>query len=523
MAAEKDPWKRVEYIGRVHLNRFPELRLKGTNDLSPTPKALLKSDELYRLLVDGLRIISWEADVKTRQFTFVSRQAEDILGYPLEEWLKPGFWDSHIHSDERIFTANFSKMFAMKGQDHDLEYRFQSADGATLWFHDIVSVIKKDGEPYALCGAMVNITDRKMMEETLNKAKEQAEDATALKDKFVSLVAHDLKSPLISVVGLLTLMSRQLDKTLEPKHREMFAHIQKSGDRMIKMIDELLDISRLQTGAIKPQPRFMDCHTAIDECVASLVFIAKEKGVKLANETPLGQRLYADPELFRRVMMNLLSNAIKFSHSGSTTAVFVPPGMKSVIAVKDQGMGISESLIPNLFRSDIKTSTIGTAGERGTGLGLPYCADILKAHGGAISVKSEPGKGSVFMAEFPHKMPLIMLVEDEQIARAVCKSHLDKVESEIVEAINGKIALEFLETRVPDLMILDLFMPEMGGFEVLGKLRSEPKWKNIPVIVVTADASVDTRDKAFRMGANDFATKPVNPTDFIPRVRRFLI
>lgn len=491
--------------------------------MSPTPKAQLKSDELYRLLVEGLRIISWEADIKTRRFTFVSRQAEDILGYPAQEWLKPGFWESHIHPDERIFTANFSRMFSLKGQDHDLEYRFQSADGRTLWFRDIVSVIKKEGEPYALCGAMVNITDRKLMEDALRKAKEEAEDSTALKDKFVSLVAHDLKSPLTSVVGLLTLMGRQLDKTLEVKHREMFAHIQKSGERMIQMIDELLDITRLQTGAIKPQPRFMDCHTAINECVASLRFLAEEKSVKLANDTPEGQRLYADPELFRHVMMNLLTNAIKFSPTGSTVGAFVPPGFKSVIAVRDQGMGICQDVMPNLFRHDIKTSTVGTAGERGTGLGLPYCSDILKAHGGSISVESEPGKGSVFLAEFPHKLPLIMLVEDEHIARVVCKSHLEKVESEIIEAINGQFALDFLETRIPDLIILDLFMPEMGGFEVLEKLRSAPKWKNIPVIVVTADASVKTREKAFRMGADDFVTKPVNPVDFIPRVRRFLM
>lgn len=491
--------------------------------MSLTPKALLKSDELYRLLVEGLRIISWEADIMTRQFTFVSRQAEDILGYSAQEWLKPGFWESHIHPDERTFTANFSRMFAMKGQDHDLEYRFQSADGRTLWFRDIVSVIKKNGEPDALCGAMVNITDRKVMETALQKAKEQAEDATALKDKFVSLVAHDLKSPLTSVVGLLALISRQLDKTLELKHREMFAHIRKSGERMIQMINELLDIGRLQTGAIKPQPRFMDCHTAIDECVSSLRFVAEEKGIALRNETMEGQRLYADPGLFRHVVMNLLTNAIKFSPQGSTATVFVPPGMKSVIAVRDHGMGISKDVIPNLFRHEVKTSTVGTAGERGTGLGLPYCADILKAHGGFISVESEEGRGSVFLVEFPHKQPAIMLVEDEKIARAVCKNHLEKVECEILEAVNGQDALDYLEAKIPDLMILDLFMPEMGGFEVLEKLRSEPAWKNIPVIVITADASVETREKAFRMGADDFVTKPVNPTDFIPRVQRFLM
>jgi PAS domain S-box-containing protein len=491
--------------------------------LSPTPKALLKSDELYRLLVEGLRIISWEADIKTRRFTFVSRQAEDILGYPVEEWLTPGFWETHIHPDDRTFTANFSKMFAIKGQDHDLEYRFQAADGRILWFRDIVSVIKKDNEPYALCGAMVNITDRKMMENVLETAKEQAEDATALKDKFVSLVAHDLKSPLTSIVGLLALMGRQLDKTLEVKHREMFAHMRKSGERMIQMINELLDITMLQTGVVKPRPRFMDCHCAIDECVASLRFLAEEKGVSLVNEIPEGLRLYADPELFRHVMMNLITNAIKFSAPGTKTAVFVPPGLKSVISVGDQGMGINKDVIPDLFRHEVKTSTLGTAGERGTGLGLPYCADILKAHGGSIRVESEPGRGSVFHAQFIHKLPLIMLVEDEKIARAVCRNHLEKVECDIMEAVNGQLALDFLEKRIPDLMILDLFMPQMGGFEVLEKLRAETKWKDIPVIVVTADASAETREKAFRMGADDFVTKPVNPEDFIPRVHRFLM
>ena len=491
--------------------------------LNSAPKALVKSDELYRLLVEGLRIISWEADIKTRQFTFVSRQAEDILGYSVKEWLQPGFWENRIHPDDRVFTSNFSKMFAMKGQDHDLEYRFQSADGRVLWFRDIVSVIKKDGEPSGLCGAMVNITDRKVMENALQTAKEQAEEATALKNKFVSLVAHDLKSPLTSVVGLLALMGRQLDKTLEVKHREMFAHIKKSGERMIQMINELLDISRLQTGAIKPQPRFMDCHTAIGECVSSLRFVAEEKEITLRNETMEGQRLYADPELFRHVIMNLLTNAIKFSPQGSSTVIFVPPGARSVIAVKDQGIGIRKEDMPNLFRHDVKTSTVGTAGERGTGLGLPYCADILKAHGGNICVESEQGRGSVFMVEFPHKQPTILLVDDEKIARAVSMNHLEKVECEIVEATSGLGALSYLETKIPDLMILDLFMPEMGGLEALEKLRAEPKWKNIPVIVVTADASVETREKAFRMGANDFVTKPVNPTDFIPRVRRFLM
>ena len=510
-------------MGQLCLSRYPDLRLKGKVVLNNTPKALSKSDELYRLLVEGLRIISWEAQISSRRFTFVSRQAEDSLGWPVEEWLKPGFWETHIHPDDRAFTPNFSKMFALKGQDHDLEYRFQSADGRIPCFRDIVSVIKKEGEPYALCGAMVNITDRKMMEDVLQKAKEQAEDATALKDKFVSLVAHDLKSPLTSMVGLLILMSRQLDNILDLKHREMFAHMRKSGERMIQMINELLDITMLQTGAVKPRPRFMDCHSVIDDCMSSLRFLTEEKGVSLVNETPEGLRLYADSELFRHVMMNLITNAIKFSPAGSETVVFVPPGMKSVISVRDHGMGIDKDLIPNLFRHDIKTSTVGTAGERGTGLGLPYCSDILKAHGGAISVESEPGRGSVFQAQFPHKLPLIMLVEDEKIARAVCKNHLEKVESEIVEAVNGRIALEFLEKRIPDLMILDLFMPEMGGFEVLEKLRAESEWKGIPVIVVTADASVETREKAFRMGAADFVTKPVNPTDFIPRVHRFLM
>ncbi|MBI4667524.1 MAG: PAS domain S-box protein [Nitrospinae bacterium] len=485
-------------------------------------EALLKSQERYKLLVEGVRLISWEADPQSRQFTFVSNQAVEILGYPIKKWSELDFWKNHIHPDDRARAVEYSMTAAGKGLDHDLEYRFMNSNGQPVWFRDIVTVTRVEGKPVSLRGAMIDINQRKASEEELIKAKETAEEATRLKDKFVSLVAHDLKSPLTSMVGLLNLINREAGQNLMVKHREMLWHIGKSGERIIQMINELLDISRLKTGAITPQPRFQDAHILAESAMSAMKYVAEEKTINIRNNVAPGSRIYADPELFSQVLLNLIANAIKFSPAGSVVELFQPKGKPGSVAVRDNGIGINPEIAPDLFRHEIKTSTLGTAGEKGTGLGLPYCDDIMKAHGGSIAVESEKGKGSVFIASLPVKKPLILLVEDEKIVRAVYRRYLEKIDAVIEEAGDGEEALDMMDSVIPDLVIMDIFMPVMGGFDLLTRLRGAPKTKNVPVIVVTSDSNMETREKAFRLGANDFISKLMEPADFIPRVRRFI-
>jgi CheY-like chemotaxis protein len=349
-----------------------------------------------------------------------------------------------------------------------------------------------------------------------------AEEATRLKDKFVALVAHDLRSPFASMMGLLRLLLERKQAYFEDEESKNISdRIFKNGDRMVAMIDQLLKISRLQTGKIAPHPRFFKAHMAAAVTIGALNHSATQKGIVIINEVPVDMRLYADSALFDEVLLNLLSNAIKFCSRGDRITVFAPVGLKSAIAVQDTGKGIETKMIPNLFKHEITTSTRGTDGETGTGLGLPFSLDIMKAHGGDIAVESAPGKGSAFCAILPYIKPLALVVDDDPDFMLVIKGYLEKVGVDVAEAYDGEQALAFLKERRPHIIILDIIMPVMDGYTLLDRLKKDSATRGIPVIVMTF-ADRDSHEKAVRCGADDFVGKPLEVEDFIPRVRRFV-
>ncbi|MBI5816244.1 MAG: response regulator [Nitrospinae bacterium] len=367
-----------------------------------------------------------------------------------------------------------------------------------------------------------DITEIKLAEKELRAAKDEAEAATRLKDKFVSLVAHDLKSPLASIIGLLGLLGRDEASKLSGKDAEILRHVNSSGGRMVKMISELLDISRLQTGKIKPERKFIDANVEVSYVLGKVGSLAEGKGVKIMNEVPPGMRLYTDFELFGEVIQNLVTNAVKFSRKGDTVRIFTPEGRECSIAVADNGTGINKAMLPVLFRHDEKTSTPGTDGEMGTGFGLPLSHDIMKALGGSLTAESEEGKGSVFYADLPMVRPRVLIVDDEAAIRMVLRLLLSRIYVDTMEAENANQALSILEKEQVHLLIFDVMMPGMDGFEMLKRIKGMPHLKDIPVIMITADTDTKKRETAFRLGADDFVNKPLTPEDLIPRVKRFL-
>ncbi len=192
------------------------------------------------------------------------------------------------------------------------------------------------------------------------------------------------------------------------------------------------------------------------------------------------------------------------------------------IAVSDTGVGIPDWLTKNIFNHDEKTSTTGTGGEKGTGLGLPFSYDIMKAHGGSLTFESVKGNGATFYAKLPIVRPTILLVDDDLSIRKLLVKKLGPVDADILEAESGEKALKFIEKAEPHLILLDIVMPGMDGFEVLDRIRNRLELKSIPVIVITSDNNTETRNMAFQLGANDFITKPIRKEDLIPRVRKFM-
>lgn len=367
------------------------------------------------------------------------------------------------------------------------------------------------------------IERKDVAERELKKAKEAAENATRLKDKFVTLVAHDLKSPLSSVTELLKLIESDKDSLLNQWYKDLIEKVLDSCQNMLKMIDELLNVTRLQTGNIRPETSFFDGNNLVQAVIGTLMALADKKEIDVQNDVPQKTRLFADPMLFEQVLQNLLSNAIKFCEKGDRITVFVPDDEPATIAVRDTGTGMSDRMQKVVFSYEEKTSTMGTAGELGTGLGLPLSRDIMNVHGGSLFFESEKEKGSTFFARLPHVKPTILIVDDDLSARNLAKLRLKDLGAEYREAENGREAIEKIEKEMPHLILLDLRMPVMDGYEFLSLVRSQPDKISIPIIVITSELEVEVREKVFRLGANDFVKKPVESNDLIPRVRRFIV
>ncbi len=462
------------------------------------------------------------------KFIYVNNVACKKLGYTREELLSmsvhdigPDFpaerWPEHWVDLKENTTLTF-------------ESRHQRKDGTVFPVEIMANFLEFEGKEYN-CAFARDITERKIAEEklkdfaeelewknlTLEQAKDEAEKATELKDKFVSLVVHDLKSPLTSITGFLQLIRDEADPS-NTEQKAMFDIILDSSNKMIETIDGLLDLSRLKAGHIIPNKEFIEARSLVKAVINRLAHLASEKGIELINDIPQETRLNADYELFFGVIQNLLSNAIKFCKRGDQITIFLPLDSKSAVAVKDTGVGIQEELLPDLFKHHVKTSTHGTAAEKGTGMGLPFAHEIMKAHGGILTVQSEAGKGSVFCAELPYVRPRILIVEDDKETRALFKIKLKKIDVITIEAENGKEALAAMEENDFDLILADIQMPAMGGFEMLEHIRKNPKTEIIPVILVTGK-DLKSREKAFRLGANDFITKPLDSEKFIKKIR----
>ncbi|MBI5816011.1 MAG: response regulator [Nitrospinae bacterium] len=452
---------------------------------------------------------------------YVNPSFELLTGYSLGEVAgqNPRMLKSGVH--DNLFYAGLWGSI-MSGSAFRGEVYNKKKSGDIYCCESMITPIKDaSGRITHFVATSRDITERKSAEMELRKAKEAAEEATKLKDKFVSLVSHDLRSPLSSVMSLLNLVRTSRGQTLDADTKNILETSTKSLEKMVNLIEELLNISRLKTGKLKPRPRFFDGSEMAGAIVAIYENAAKVKQIKVVNEVPAGTRLFADMTLFQEVLENLASNAVKFCSAGDTIKLFIPAGEPSTVAVSDTGEGIDPVTAKRIFNYEDKTSTIGTAGEVGTGLGLPLSRDIMLAHGGWLSVESEKGMGAVFHALLPDIKPRVMLVEDEGLVRQIMADMLTTSGLEVIQAADGEEALEKIKTARPHIVVTDLMMPRMDGFELIRLLKENPEYRDIPIITLTG-AGQTHMDRALSLGADDFVTKPARRTEMIPRLQRLI-
>ncbi len=438
-----------------------------------------------------------------------------------------------------------SKTFAFVHPDDKADYLASvevSARNLTPWKHEFR--LKFGGEPDIWLlgnsipqrepdgsmlwhGFITDITERKLAEKELRKAKEQAENATKLKDKFVSLVTHDLKGPLSSLtLGLETLYKSD---DLSPGDQLFIGKMANHSRELLAMTERLLDLSRLKAGTITPRKRFINCRGFAAAQTAFFQNMAAKKEIAIVNDISMNMKVYADPDFFGECLKNVLSNAVKFCGKGDTVTLFTPDEMPSAIAVKDNGPGIAPKKLASLFTAEMKTPSRGTAGEKGTGLGLAHAKELMEANGGDITVESERGKGCTFFLIFPPSFNItVLVVDDQEVVRTAIREHCAGIFPGILEAANGAEALEIIKNVTPHLIITDINMPGMDGLEFIRQVRSNSLVRRIPIIAMTSDESfvtpnsMDVRSYCLHIGADDFVNKPVAANDLVPRVGRLL-
>ena len=365
--------------------------------------------EIYKKLELAMELANmawWEMDVKTGNVSFHKRKAE-MLGYAPEKFKHYSDFMALVHPGDHEKLMG-SMLAHIKGATsrYEGEYRILNQKGDYLWLYVIGSVNQKDenDKPLTITGLVIDITGRKQAETEITLKNENLQQLNATKDKFFSIIAHDLKSPFNAIMGFSDLLVEQVREKDYEGIDEYAGYILQSSKRAMDLLTNLMEWSRSQTGRMDFNPGYFEMVHLINNITPIFDGIAKQKSISLKKKLPHNISVFADKEMVSTIIRNLISNAIKFTQTGGEITLTVKSEQNGVlVSVNDSGIGIPAKLIGKLFRIDRSYSTPGTNKEQGTGLGLILCKEFIEMHGGKIWVESEEGKGSTFYFTLPDK------------------------------------------------------------------------------------------------------------------------
>ncbi|MET0336054.1 MAG: PAS domain S-box protein [Rhizobacter sp.] len=369
--------------------------------------ALRSSQQRFVDLVNSVDGIFWEADLEARRFTYVSDKAEAITGHPISQWMEVQFWSSHLHPDDRKRTMYEVRAAHTAGQPQSVDYRFMAADGRELWMSSLMTVLKDESNRLLMRGLTIDTTARKRAE-AVELAAETALRANAAKTQFLSRMSHELRTPLNAVLGFAQLLMLDGNHPLSPTQRVRVEHISQAGAHLLAMINDVLDLSRIESDGMALHPAVVPVHTVVDEALALVAGAARDEGVSLQVDTAtpgvssVTTCVLADHLRLRQVLVNLLSNAIKYNRPGGSVVLrWAVEGDKTVqLQVKDTGIGLTAKQQEHLFEPFNRLG-LERSGIEGTGIGLVITQRLLNLMGGQLAVVSTAGLGSCFTVSLP--------------------------------------------------------------------------------------------------------------------------
>ncbi len=523
-----------------------------TRELSAM-QALRQTRDVLNTTQELARIGGWEYDIASQRLLWTEQM------YHLYE-LEPGTLinlqqcQQFYHSDDQSRIHAALNEALQQGTEWDIECRFVGATGTPLWVRSSGKPIYENHNIIKLQGFLQDISAQKSTEAELYHAREAAEQANRAKSAFLANMSHELRTPLNAIMGYIQLL--QSDAEISQQAHDKLGIVQRSSEHLLTLINDVLDLAKVEAGKLESKKTDIHLQGFLDDIVQMFKIRAEEKNLTFFYETSfiddatgkygLPVKVKTDEKHLREILINLLGNAVKFTHQGQITLRISYAQDKMRLDVEDSGSGIPEQELTSIFEPFHQGSSSFYAG--GTGLGLSISKRLVDLLEGTLTVKSTPQVGSVFSVELPLQVTQweeqdqdsleppppsirrvkgyqgarrkVLVVDDIAENRSVLVDFLHPLGFQVAEAVNGKNALAVADTFVPDIILMDLRMPVMNGFDCISALRQQEAFKQSAIIACSASVFHDQQQRAFTLGANDFLEKPLNIMELISSFER---
>lgn len=486
---------------------------------------------------------------KTGRIEYVNPAFTKVTGYTSKEAIghKPGILTSGKHT-EAFYKNLWNTILA--GRTWKGEFINKKKSGEEIWESASISpVVDKDGEITHFISVKEDITDRKRMEDELIKSKEQAEQANKAKSTFLANMSHEIRTPMNAILGFSEILSKRIEN---PSHLNYLSSIQSSGKTLLDLINNILDLSKIESGKLDFSYEPSDIKKLIEDVINMLKTKSKEKNLQLnfIFSKDLPNVLYIEELRIKQVLINLINNSIKFTKKGyieieASVQNKSDDYLDLILKVEDTGIGIPEKHHKKVFQAFDQIDKPDSKKYEGTGLGLAITQQLVNHMNGRIELESEVGKGSIFTVtlervkisneealleekcEFdPDSIQFdestVLIVDDIKTNRDVLREYLSDYKINILEAENGQEAIDAIGKYKPDLVFLDLRMPIMDGYEANKIIQKNPEWSSIPIIAITASAYDKDEKKVKALGFSGYIRKPANLREIIKLLMKFL-